>query len=321
MGSLPQILWTSCISWGRIVTLFMWMAQRLVSSNKPMRCASVASCRAPIMIPWNHMSDHNPWAISQTSLWKGSLWLRSLVILWYLWISLSATVPGLNWCGCKVQNKVLNNNQEDTSNNNNTNNNNTSGDSNETTNNNNQPISTTNNRATNKAKIGQIVIPYMKGTSESVKHICSKYGIQVHFKGKTTIKQILMKPKDRDPKERKSGLLYSYQCPQLDCDDEYIGETARTLGERRKEHLKQPPPLHRHSQTTGHPIDNNKLNIIGREDWGQARTIKESIYIRVNNPTLNQNIGKYNLNHIWNRVLVNTPGPKQGSSHHPAVIQ
>ena len=26
-------------------------------------------------------------------------------------------------------------------------------------------------------------------------------------------------------------------------------------------------------------------------------TIKESIYIRVNNPTLNQNIGKYNLSH------------------------
>ena len=31
------------------------------------------------------------------------------------------------------------------------------------------------------------------------------------------------------------------------------------------------------------------------EDQGLARTIKESIYIRVNNPTLNQNIGKYNL--------------------------
>ena len=41
-----------------------------------------------------------------------------------------------------------------------------------------------------------------------------------------------MKPKDRDPKDSKSGLIYSYQYPQLDCDDEYIGEPARTLGER-----------------------------------------------------------------------------------------
>ena len=209
-----------------------------------------------------------------------------------------------HWAIKGVQNKVLNNNWEDTGNNNSTINNNTSGDSNDTTNNNNQPIITTNNRPNNKANIGQIVIPYTKGTAESIKHIYSKYGIQVHFKGNTTIKQILMKPKDRDPKDSKSGLIYSYQCPQLDCNDECIGETARTLGERRKEHLKQPSPIHGHSQATGHPIDNNKFNIIGREDWGQARTIKESIDIRVNNPTLNQNIGKYNLNHIWDRVLL-----------------
>ena len=34
-----------------------------------------------------------------------------------------------------------------------------------------------------------------------------------------------------------------------------------------------------------------------------ARTIKEAIYIRVNNPTLNRNIDKYNLPHIWDKVL------------------
>ena len=41
-----------------------------------------------------------------------------------------------------------------------------------------------------------------------------------------------------------------------------------------------------------------------------SRYIKESIYIRVNNPTLNNNIGKFNLPHIWDRVLINTPGLK-----------
>ena len=41
-----------------------------------------------------------------------------------------------------------------------------------------------------------------------------------------------------------------------------------------------------------------------------ARNIKESIFIRVNNPTLNRNIGKFNLPHIWDRVLLNTPGLK-----------
>ena len=35
--------------------------------------------------------------------------------------------------------------------------------------------------------------------------------------------------------------------------------------------------------------------------------IKEAIYIRVNNPSLNRNIGKYHLPHIWDEVLINIP--------------
>ena len=41
---------------------------------------------------------------------------------------------------------------------------------------------------------------------------------------------------------------------------------------------------------------------------GLARDIEESIFIRVNNPTLNRNIGKFNLLHVWDRILIYTPG-------------
>ena len=47
-----------------------------------------------------------------------------------------------------------------------------------------------------------------------------------------TIKQALMKPKDQDPKDTKSGLIYSYKCQDLTCGEEYIGETSRILGAR-----------------------------------------------------------------------------------------
>ena len=225
------------------------------------------------------------------------------------------------WAIKRAQQQVLNNNWEDTSNNNSTNTSNTSNNNNNSnTTNNNQGSNPTVNRQGNKVTIGQIVIPYTKVIAKSIKQTCGTYGIQVHFKGNTTMKQVLMKPKDWDPKDSKSGIIYSYQCQHLDCDEKYIGETARSLGERRKEQLKQPSPIHSHSQT-GHSIENNNFNIIGREDWGQARTIKESIYIRVNNPTLNQNIGKYNLSHIQDRVLFNTPGFKLGSSQQAVVIQ
>ena len=115
-----------------------------------------------------------------------------------------------------------------------------------------------------KPNIGFVVIPYTKGISESCKKICGKYGIQTCFRGNTTIKQLLMKPKDRDPKDQKSGMLYSYQCGDITCGKEYIVETSRTLGERHKEHLKQPPPIHAHIQQTGYNPTTNNFNIIGR---------------------------------------------------------
>ena len=43
--------------------------------------------------------------------------------------------------------------------------------------------------------------------------------------------------------------------------------------------------------------------MIGREGQNMARAIKEAMYIRVNNPMLNRNIGKYTLPNIWNKVL------------------
>ena len=161
-----------------------------------------------------------------------------------------------------------------------------------------------------KLSIGFVVIPYTKGIAESFKKTCGKYGIQTYFKGNTTIKQLLTKPKDRDPKGQKSGVIYSYQCGNIACSEEYIGETSRTLGKRYKGHLKQPSPIHVHIQQTRHSPTANNFNIIGREDQDLARTIKEAIYISVKNPTLNRNIGKCNLIYIRDRVLFNTPGLK-----------
>ena len=100
-----------------------------------------------------------------------------------------------------------------------------------------------------------------------------------------------MKPKDQGPKEKKSRVIYSFQCNHIAHNEEYLGEIARTLGERCKEHLKQPSPIHVHGQQTGHSITDTSFNIIGREDQLQARTIKESIFIRVNVHVHKQGLG------------------------------
>ena len=41
---------------------------------------------------------------------------------------------------------------------------------------------------------GHIVIPYTQGLCESIKKICGRYGIQTHFKGGSTIKNLLVSP-------------------------------------------------------------------------------------------------------------------------------
>ena len=146
---------------------------------------------------------------------------------------------------------------------------------------------------------------YEEGLSESVKNICKKYGIEVHFKSGKSIKDELVAPKDQDHLTKKSGIIYRYKCDRLECDEEYIGETARTFGERYKEHLKAPSPIYDHCNISGHNITLNNFSIVGREEQNISRLIKESMFIRVNNPSLNKNIGKYHLPHIWDEVLIN----------------
>ena len=92
----------------------------------------------------------------------------------------------------------------------------------------------------------------------------------------------------------------------MECDEEDTGESSRTFGERLKEHLKTPSPLYDHFNTTGHNVTIEKFSIVGREDQNLSRLIKEALFIRINTPSLNRNIGKYHLSHIWDEVLLNT---------------
>ena len=76
-----------------------------------------------------------------------------------------------------------------------------------------------------------ITVPYHQGLSESYKRMCKKYGIEVHLKRGPTIKNLLMTPKDKDPILKKSGVIYRFKCNRVECDKDYIGESARNFGE------------------------------------------------------------------------------------------
>ena len=159
----------------------------------------------------------------------------------------------------------------------------------------------------NKKNKPYIVVPYMKELSENYKNTCSKHDIEMYFKGCNTVKDLLVCPKDRDNILQKSGVIYRYKCGRVGCEDEYIGESGRTFAERFREHMRAPSPIHDHFNITDHEVSLDNFSIVGREDQSMARTIREAMLIRVNDLSLNRNIGKYQLPHIWDEVLVKSP--------------
>ena len=76
-----------------------------------------------------------------------------------------------------------------------------------------------------------IEVPYTKGLCESYKSICRKYRVQAYFKGRNTLKNLLMFPKDKEEIKKQSNIIYWYKCGRTECDDGYTGESARTFEE------------------------------------------------------------------------------------------
>ena len=168
------------------------------------------------------------------------------------------------------------------------------------------PPDTTNSTDSNNKNI-YIVVPYIRGISETFKNTCNKAGIQVYFKGHNIILTLFVAPKDQGNMCQKSGVIHHYKCSHKDCPEQGIGGSDRAFGDTSREHLRAPSPIHLHSQTTGHQVDLDCFNIIDREAQGATRTIKEAMYIWVNNPSLNRNLGKFNLSHFWDEVIQDTP--------------
>ena len=95
--------------------------------------------------------------------------------------------------------------------------------------------------------------------------------------------------------------------------EEYTGNQKRNFG--------------KYSQAMGHLTSMDCFPIISRDSHGITRTIKEAMYIWVNDPSLKRNIGKYQLLHtlddktllhfVWGKHSYHLPTPR--ASHSPSI--
>ena len=130
-----------------------------------------------------------------------------------------------------------------------------------------------------------VVIPYIKGVSEKLRGAYGQFGVPTYFKPANTLRQLLVRPKDPLNKERVVGPVYHITCEFDQCDDDYIGETERSLKARYGEHQRRSSTsseVSRHifSDCPDHSISMDSTEILEVEPRWFERGVKEAIHIR-----------------------------------------
>ena len=156
------------------------------------------------------------------------------------------------------------------------------------------------------------MLPYIKGVSEALKRTYGAYGIRVAFKPTQTLRQLLVSPKDKTEKKDTAGPIYYIRCQgqtqRGQCTESYIGETERSLKTRFLEHRRPSSTSsevsqHIHIESPDHHVELEEVKILDREQRYFERGVKEAIYIRVNQPSLNKDGGRYKLPRVYDPIL------------------
>ena len=149
----------------------------------------------------------------------------------------------------------------------------------------------------------RVVIPYIKGLSKQYRHTLAKY--RVLFKATSTIKSLLMHPKDPIPDAQETDIIYHWKCPANNCTAEYIGETNWSLTERVSDHRNETTStIRNHHISTKHPIAELKdFTIIDRESNTLHCQAKEALHIRIKDPLFNRNMGTVRVPPVFSKLL------------------
>ena len=162
-------------------------------------------------------------------------------------------------------------------------------------------------RAENRPKpLTRISFPYVKGLSEGLQRICGAHGITVAHKPGNTLRQRLVHPKDAPPKDKISGVVYCIKCGGENCVEHYVGETEQPLKKRLYQHRHNAgegisSAVCRHLRDCNHEFSNNDdVEILSKEKNWFNRGVKEAIFIKSLNPSLNrQGGGRFLLSSAW----------------------
>ena len=155
--------------------------------------------------------------------------------------------------------------------------------------------------AASKKSKGFVTLPYFSGTTEPLTRILRRAGISAHVRTRGTLREKLVRSKDKIPTEEETGVVYYSPCAgangqKCESNAAYVGETSRKGCLRFREHMSTAKlyngdyrsAIMQHAAELGHSFRENDLTILDRDDNWRSRGIRESIYIRALNPSLNR---------------------------------
>ena len=151
-----------------------------------------------------------------------------------------------------------------------------------------------------------LLLPYVKGVSEKIKHGCHQMGVRAVFKSCHTLRQTLTKVKNKRQDELKSRTVYEVPCKV--CDKVYIGETGRSLNDRIKEHKyavrtgNKKNGIAVHVQESDHPVDWSSAKLRVNEQHLWKRKMLEAIHIKIQDNPSNLDCG-LQINPIWLPII------------------
>ena len=151
-----------------------------------------------------------------------------------------------------------------------------------------------------------ISLPYVQGLSEGIRRVLSKLGIKVSFYPYSTLRQILVKPKDPVPPDHQKGVVYKISCK--DCHQSYVGQSGRSLLHRLKEHKRavshadsNASALAEHVAKSGHEIDWDNAEILDCSTFYYQRLYLESWHIQQQENVMNRDSGI--LSHVYRSLM------------------
>ncbi|XP_072039314.1 uncharacterized protein [Amphiura filiformis] len=173
-----------------------------------------------------------------------------------------------------------------------------------------KPLKATKNKTkyTSQQTKGLVVIPYVEGVAERANRVFKKHNIATAMKPNTSLRKLLVHPKDKIDPLDKTDCIYEIPCKNCYCT--YVGETGRKLNTRLKEHQKETEKVERgkknftrqtrkesvteqsksaiadHAIQQNHVINWDDTKVLQKECDASTRFIRESIWIRKRGPAV-----------------------------------